>query len=360
MADKKWRFVGVSFDHIHLGDLLSMVYKHPNAEIVGLYDEQPERMTETARRFHIPAERLYTDLDTCLTDTAPDFAILCPATARHAEFVERTAPFNVHILVEKPFAASLADADAMIAAMERTGKRLFINWPLAWYPCHRTAKRLIDEGAIGDVLEVHYYDGNRGPLRHLADKQEVSEEEAERMRAESWWYRTDKGGGSLLDYLGYGVTLGTWFLNGRAPREVTCITDAPDKYHVDEHSMTIARYDCGLSCYETRWGAFTDPWTFQPQPKCGFVLAGSKGTISSYDYEPTVRLQTQSHPEGFDHPVDVLKSAYQNPINHIIHCIETGEVETGPLSPSLCRIGQRIVEGALISVMDGRTVPLPK
>ena len=31
----------------------------------------------------------------------------------------------------------------------------------------------VDEGVIGDVIEVHYYDGNRGPLAHAADKIEL-------------------------------------------------------------------------------------------------------------------------------------------------------------------------------------------
>jgi glucose-fructose oxidoreductase len=76
---------------------------------------------------------------------------------------------------------------------------------------------LIDEGTIGDVIEVHYYDGNRGPLRHVADKVEIGEAEANRLKSQSWWYQKEAGGGSLLDYLGYGVTLGTWYHNGDAP-----------------------------------------------------------------------------------------------------------------------------------------------
>ena len=52
-------------------------------------------------------------------------------------WVERVAPSGVNILMEKPFAASIADADRMIAAMQKTGKLLAINWPLAWYPLAR-------------------------------------------------------------------------------------------------------------------------------------------------------------------------------------------------------------------------------
>ena len=183
----------------------------------------------------------------------------------------------------------------MIAAMSGTGKQLAINWPLAWYPPHRTTQRLIADGAIGEVLEVHFYDGNRGPLWHAADKRERTAADVVREKPTSWFYQAAHGGGSLLDYLGYGTTLGTWFLDGRKPLEVTATVDQPAGLEVDEHAIVVARYATGLSKFETRWGTFTDPWTHQPQPKCGFVVVGTEGTISSYDYEPD-----RAHPGSGD------------------------------------------------------------
>src|SRR6185503_13715146 len=118
---------------------------------------------------------------------------------------------------------------------------------------------------------------------------------------------------------------------------------------VDEHSITIARYATGLSKYETRWGTFTDPWTLQPQPKCGFVIVGTEGTIASYDYEPTIRLQTRQHPEGEILRVDELRPPHQNPIQYMLHCIEHGLSIEGPLSPAISRIGQQIVDSAVQS-----------
>src|SRR5437879_5031746 len=176
---------------------------------------------------------------------------------------------------------------------------------------------------IGEVIEVHYYDGNRGPLRHVADKIEISEQAANAEKAKAWWYKKERGGGSLLDYLGYGTTLGTWFLGGRVPLEVTAVADSPPGLEVDEHSITIARYSFGLSKFETRWGTYTDPWTHQPQPQCGFVLVGTTGTISSYDYASTIRVQTAENPQGVARPVDKPAPPYQNPVQYVIHYLET-------------------------------------
>ena len=363
MAQKKssthrWRVAGINFDHMHMGDLLRMTAEHTDAEIVGICDLVPDRMKSAIANFNIHPDRVFTDYRECLEKARPDLVILCPATAEHADWTEKVAPFGTHIFVEKPFAATVAQADRMIAAVAKTGRQLIINWPLRWYPSHVTAKRLVDEGAIGEVLEVHYYDGNRGPMRHVADKVEISQEQAAREKSKSWFYQKAQGGGSLLDYLGYGTTLATWFMNGRAPLEVTCMVDCPVGLEVDEHSITIAHYAHGLSKFETRWGTFTDPWTFQPQPKCGFVLVGRSGTISSYDYENTIRVQTPTHPAGQDIPVDTLQAPQRNPIEYVLHCLQTGEPVAGPLAPAIARIGQQIVDSAVRSAQLHKTVPL--
>ena len=170
----RFRIVGISFDHMHMGDLLRMVHEHPDAEIAGIYDPDRAKMQVAIDTFGIPNDRVFTDFEACMDAGPYDMAILCCATADHAVMTERLAPHGCHVFVEKPFAASADDARRMISAMEGTGKQLVINWPLRWVESHVTAKRLIDEGHIGELREVHFYDGNRGPLYHLADKVEVS------------------------------------------------------------------------------------------------------------------------------------------------------------------------------------------
>jgi len=319
-------------------------------------DDEPARMQAAIHHFAIPRDRVFTDPHRCLEATQPDFVILCPATGRHAEYVELVAPYRPHLFVEKPFAASLAEADRMIAVAKRTRRLLAINWPLRWVPAHVTAHRLIREGRIGALQEVHFYDGNRGPLCHAADKLELTPTPA--MKRKSWFYHRRRGGGSLLDYLGYGTTLGTWYHGGKKPLEVTAMVDRPRGLEVDEQSVTIARYACGLSTFQTRWGTFSDPWVHQPQPRCGFVLKGEEGTISSYDYQPTIRVQTRAKPQGEDIPVDALETPRQNPVQYFVHCLREGLPLEGPLSPKVSRIGQQIVDSAVLSARLGKTVKL--
>ncbi|NND20774.1 MAG: Gfo/Idh/MocA family oxidoreductase [Silicimonas sp.] len=354
----KFRIVGISFDHMHMGDLLRMVDEHPDAEIAGLFDPDLSKMESAAETFAVPQNRLFTDFDACMADGPYDMAILCAATADHARYTERLAAHGVHVFVEKPFAASVDDARRMIAAMKDTGKQLVINWPLRWVESHVTAERLIDEGAIGELIEVHFYDGNRGPLYHLADKVEVSPEEVERQKPSSWWYKKSSGGGALLDYLGYGATLGTWYMDGEAPLEVTCVVDETPGIEVDQHAIAVCRYAGGLSKMETRWGTFTDPWTTQPQPTCGFTFVGTHGTIASPDYASEVTVQTRERPEIHAIAADPLPEGERNAIEYVLGRIASGEPVEGPLDPGFCLTAQRIVDTAIRSAAEKRTLDL--
>lgn len=353
-----YRVAGISFEHMHMGDNLRMVAEHPECEVVGICDANRTRMLDAQSALGLRDDQLFADWQHCIESAKPDWLILCPATGDHAVWVERLAPFGLPLLIEKPMAASLADADRMLAVCQQHDVTLAINWPIVWSPVYRTAKRLIDEGCIGQLIEVHHYGGNRGPLWHTAGKREISAEEVEREKPESWFYNRAKGGGSMLDYLGYGATLGTWFLGGAKPIEVIAVIDAAPNLEVDEHSITVARYAFGLSKFETRWGTYTDPWTHQPQPKCGFVLVGTEGTISAFDYESTLRVQDRSHPAGHVMLVDSLPAPNQNPIQYFADCLQHGRPVEGPLSPQISRIGQQIVDTAFHSAQQKKTLPL--
>jgi predicted dehydrogenase len=355
---KRWKFAVIGFDHMHAGDFVRTINGSESAELVGVSDGDPARLSRVSDDLQVPAERRFERFDELIRSSGVEVAAICSTTKEHPLWVRRLADAGVHVIVEKPFATSLAEADEMIAAASGAGVLLAVNWPLAWYPPHRTTRRLIREGGIGRVLEIHYYDGNRGPLRHLHGKQEADGARDAEARRATWWYQADNGGGSLLDYLGYGATLSTWFRDGELPRTITAQVHVAPGDEVDEQSVVIAGFDGGLSTFQTRWGTFTDPWTHQPQPRCGFVVVGTEGTISSYDYQDHITLQTAEHPEGTAVPVDVLELRSSNVIDHVTSVLDGGRELTGPLSVEISRAGQQIVDTARESARAGRTVEL--
>jgi glucose-fructose oxidoreductase len=260
-------------------------------------------------------------------------------------------------MVEKPFAASLKEADAMVKCMGQD-QRLMINWPLQWVASHRKAYELVSSGKIGEVLNVWHIGGNRGPLFHGADKDEKTPAQVAKEKPHSWFYKKAHGGGSLLDYLGYGTTLGTWYQGGRRPIEVTAVVDEPAGLEVDEHSIVVARYAHGLSKFETRWGTFTDPWIIQPQPKCGFVILGTEGSVSSYDYDDYVTVQTRKQPVPHVVAAAATKAPNQNPVQYLLHCLDKNVPLEGPVSLAISRIGQEIVDAAVKSAQLKKAVKL--
>jgi predicted dehydrogenase len=357
MTTKRWKLAGINFDHFHMGDLLRYAHEHPNVEVVGISDEQAPRMEEAVRKLGIPRERAFTDYRACLEKTKPDVVILCPAASKHGQWVKKVALYGPHIMVEKPFAASLKEADAMVKAMPGN-RTLMINWPLQWVGSHCKAHELVEAGHIGEVLNVWHFGGNRGPLWHGADKDEKTPAMVAKEKPRSWFYKKAHGGGSLLDYLGYGTTLGTWYQGGRRPIEVTAIVDEPKGLEVDEHSIVVARYAHGLSKFETRWGTFTDPWTIQPQPRCGFIISGTNGTVASYDYDDFVTVQTRRKPGPHRIAAPALSAPNQNPVQYFIDRLSRRKALDGPVSIPISRIGQEIVDAAVRSARLKRAVRL--
>ena len=87
------------------------------AEIVALCDRDPARLAEAAARFGIA--RTYADAGEMLAAERLDFVDIATTVASHRPLVELAAGAGVHMVCQKPFASSMADARAMVAAAER-------------------------------------------------------------------------------------------------------------------------------------------------------------------------------------------------------------------------------------------------
>jgi len=90
----------------------------------------------------------------------------------------------------------------------------------------------------------------------------------------------------------------------------------------------------------------------------GFVVVGTQGTIASFDYEDHVSVQTPDCPAGAQVPVDVLPLSEQNGVANFIHALDIGASVEGPISPAISRAGQCVVDAAMISAREHRTVEL--
>jgi predicted dehydrogenase len=118
----------------------------PEAEFVAACDVSAERAGAFAARHRV---RPFTDLGAMLREAAPEVVIIGTPHPLHAESAVRAAEAGVHVLVEKPLAASLADCDAMLAAAKKSGVMLGVISQRRFFQPVQRMRRAIDDGKIG-------------------------------------------------------------------------------------------------------------------------------------------------------------------------------------------------------------------
>jgi predicted dehydrogenase len=91
-----------------------------------------------------------------------DMVIISTPPSLHAEMAIAAAEAGKHILVEKPIAHTLADAEKMCNVADRCGVLIKTGYNHRYFPSMKFAKNLIDSGRIGEVIRVHAYAGHPG------------------------------------------------------------------------------------------------------------------------------------------------------------------------------------------------------
>ena len=117
------------------------------ARLVGVGHYNEARFEEISRRFGAPA-RSYDDL---LADPAVDAVCICTPSGQHARQTLAAAAAGKHVLVEKPMALSLEDADAMIAACRQNGVQLGVCLQRRAEPLFRRVHDAIHGGDLGEI-----------------------------------------------------------------------------------------------------------------------------------------------------------------------------------------------------------------
>lgn len=93
------------------------------ASLVAVCDIVPERATALSNQYGVPA---FNDLHEMMRVAAPDAVAVLTESGYHARDVIALAPYGKHLIVEKPMALTLSDADAMIRACDASGAKLFV------------------------------------------------------------------------------------------------------------------------------------------------------------------------------------------------------------------------------------------
>lgn len=143
--------------YVIVGIGAGVFYQHEPARDLGIFELVGAMdVTENGRRrageLGVP---FHDDLELLLSETRPDAAVILAPHPLHAKVTIQLLDAGVHVLVEKPIAVRTSEADAMIEAARRNGRKLAVNFQHRARGEMRTLARLVEEGQLGRIQAVH-------------------------------------------------------------------------------------------------------------------------------------------------------------------------------------------------------------
>jgi predicted dehydrogenase len=294
----------------------------PEAVLVAACSRTRRHVEEFARHWKIPWTT--TDYRRLVERPDVDAVVVGIPNDLHREVVVAAAEAGKPVILEKPMAHTLADADAMLAACHEHGVALMYAETLCFSPKYVRAKRLVESGAIGKLYMAKQGEKHSGP--HSA-----------------WFYDVRRsGGGSLVDMGCHGIEWARWMYGKRRPRSVIahCQRVAHTKRtQGEDNAVVILEFEGGgIALLENSWakhGGMDDRvelYGTEGVIYCDLLRGSSMQTYSleGYDYAGekagetrgwTFTVFEEAHLYGFPHEM-----------RHFIHCIlekqtprETGE-----------------------------------
>ncbi|MFB2564371.1 Gfo/Idh/MocA family protein [Rhizobium sp. IMFF44] len=145
MAELKGALIGCGFFAINQMHAWQDV---EGASIVAICDRDPERLKLVGDQFGI--ERRYTDAAAMFADGGFDFVDIATTVQSHRALVEMAASYKIPAICQKPFAKTLSDAKAMVAACAQAGVPLMVHENFRWQTPIQAVKRALQSGAIGE------------------------------------------------------------------------------------------------------------------------------------------------------------------------------------------------------------------
>lgn len=276
-------------------------------QLVGIYETNKELVKKMMDKFHLDPALFFDDMNTMLEKTKPEGVLGFGNTLQHLGVVEACAPKGIHVMVEKPLATTVADAEKMVALARKHQILLLTNFETSWYPTTDKSFALTrDTSFMGPIRKVVVHDGHEGPKEIGVSK-------------EFFEWLTDpvqNGGGALMDFGCYGANLMTLLMNGSMPISVTAVTSQfkPHIYpKVEDEATIILQYPDAQCIIQASWN-----WPFARKDmaiygRSGYIITKDnnqmkvKGKVGTeIDYKLTAQ-ETNTYTSPFLYFADAIR-----------------------------------------------------
>jgi Predicted dehydrogenases and related proteins len=306
--------------HGHVWGLLEQWAAQPEVELVAVADPTP--LLDNARaRF----QRAYADWQRMLDAESPDVVLACADNRTSAAIAITAMQRGAHVMVEKPMAADLADAERMLETARATDRLLMINWLTRWNPAIDALLERARSGEFGAVFEFRFRAGHAGPREIGCDPYFVE-----------WLYDEQRNGaGALADFACYGAVMSAYLLG--EPQQVLGVRGNLTKdYPIsDDNAVLIARYPKAIAVIEATWSQIGADGA--PNP----IVYGAEATAGVIDGK--LRIHRRGAEPTLETPPP-LPEGERNAPEYFLKCLRTGARPEGVLSPEIALIAQRMVE----------------
>ena len=339
--------LGLSHDHVW-GNLAALA-TGGLGRLVAVAEPAP-RLRERLGRDHGGVD-LHVSYDALLERPDVDAVLVFADNRLSAELGVRALSRGLPVMVEKPMAADLTGADALLAAARAAGLPLMVNWPSAWRPALRHGLELSRAGCVGEPVQLSHRGGHAGP-REFGCSPDFC----------AWLYDPQRnGGGALIDYCGYGAVLARVLLG--QPHAVTAVSACLRKPDLpaEDSAVVVLRYHRALAFLEASWNQVGG------QPAFGMIVYGDRGTLIVHQPRAThegqvvgpgrVELVTAAGSETIEPPP--LPSDQRDGPTHFLTCLRMGRTVEGLCAPDVGRDVQEVLEAALRASATRCEVRLP-
>ena len=144
-------------------NLIANFHDHNRSEVVWVVDRDSSRREAVKLRF--PDIQVTDDAAAPIGDQTLDAVVVATPTGSHFELSKRALEAGKHVLVEKPMADNVADAEALCELAEACGRILMVGHVFVFNPASQQAKRYLVDGDLGRIYYASMTRTNLGPIR---------------------------------------------------------------------------------------------------------------------------------------------------------------------------------------------------
>lgn len=197
------------------------------ATLVAVCDVNLDRAEKTGTKYFVP---WFGDMHLMMQQVEADVVVVLTESGHHPRDVIQLAQYGIAIVVEKPMALTVADADKMIKACETSGSPLFVVKQNRYNKPVQKLKHAVDQGAFGKLI--------LGSVRvRWCRTQDYYD-------LDSWRGTKSLDGGVLANQASHHLDLLEWMLG--APDSVTAMTSkALANIETDDTAIATIRFSSG-------------------------------------------------------------------------------------------------------------------